>query len=101
MVLPIVFFTKEAQKHATNQINKYIDHGMCIDAFDNSHVGCYEIPEEGGANKLIIRNDDKVLIYMSRVDKSDTDESEEEHDFYVHITNKVNGEKISRYFVRR
>ncbi|MGM8226033.1 hypothetical protein ACSV5M_05590 [Cellvibrio sp. ARAG 10.3] len=101
LILPIVFFIEEAQKHATNQINKYIDHSICIDSFDNTHLGCYKIPGEEGANKLIIHNDEKVLIYMSRVNKSDTDESEEEHDFYVHITNKVNGEKISRYFVRR
>lgn len=101
LLMPIIFLSKEAQKIASTQINKYTENGMCIDAFDNTHLGCYQIPGEEGTDKLIIHNNEKVLIYMSRVDKSDTDESEEEHDFYVHITNKVNGEKISRYFVKR
>lgn len=90
----VTFLSNESSKLASKQIKAYINDGTCKDAFNDYHLGCYNIPGEIGDDHLLILNGKDTIIYMSR-QKQDC---ATEETFTITIKSKITHEKIVRIF---
>jgi hypothetical protein len=63
----MVFMSNKAGKLASDQVDAYLKDGICPDTFNNKMNGCYSISDEPDNNYFIIVNEEKLVIYLSRV----------------------------------
>lgn len=98
-----LYFVKEGAKLAQEQIDIYIKDGYCFDSFSVKNIGCYSIPSEQGNTQLLILNNEKHLIYMTReLDSSSLDANAEAKPIYkiqVVVKHKATNEKIIRQYI--
>lgn len=86
----VAFMSGKAKTLASNQIESYVNHDICLDTFNNNISGCYSISGEPEGNYFIIVNSDKLLIYLSREDRQG------EVFVFSNIKDKLTSQKIIR-----
>ncbi len=94
----ISLVTTEAKALAQKQIGAYFNRGECIDAFDNTHLGCYKLEALDLDENLVILNDSKTIIFLNR-DISTGEKGIPKGKLSIHVFDKAAREVISRKFV--
>lgn len=84
------FMSGKAKTLASNQVEAYVKHEICLDTFNNNINGCYSISDEPEGTYLVVVNSEKLLIYLSR------EERKGEVFVFVNIKDKLTKQKIVR-----